>query len=172
MPLFTLDLQTFIQMIPNLISVVVIAVVLTYLLYKPVKRTLQIRADKVASDIETAAADKTAAEKLKAMYEKKVGDIELERCEILEAARKQAGARRNQILEEANAEAQELKSRAARDIAAECDRVKAEVHQAIIDISADMAAKLVAATIDKNAHDRLFDEAMIELEATAFKPLS
>ena len=170
-PLFTLDLQTFINMLPNLLNFVLVAAFLTYLLYKPVKKILQTRAERVASEIEDAATNKASAAELKAKYEQKVKDIELERGTVLEETRKQANSRRDQILDEAKAEAQELKDRAARDIAAERERVKTEVHQAIIDISADMAAKLVAVTIDKNAHDKLFAEAMADLEATAFKPI-
>jgi F-type H+-transporting ATPase subunit b len=169
--LFSLDGQTFIDAVPNLLNFALLAAFMTYLLYKPVKRILQNRADRVEGDIKTAADNKASAEELKATYEQKVRDIEIERGAVLEETRKQANSRRDQILDEAKAEAQELKDRAARDIAAERDRVKTEVHQAIIDISADMAAKLVAVNIDKNAHDKLFAEAMAELEATAFKPM-
>ena len=169
--LFSLDAQTFIDAGPNLLNFALLVVIMTYLLYKPVKRVLQSRADRVENDIKTAADNKASAEALKTQYEQKVRDIEIERGTVLDETRKQANSRRDQILEEAKAEAQELKDRAARDIAAERERVKAEVHQAIIDISADMAAKLVAVNIDKNAHDKLFAEAMTELEATAFKPL-
>jgi len=170
-PLFTLDMQTFLQMLPNFLNFVIVAALLSYLLYKPVKAILETRAARVASEIEDAARDKATAAELKTQYEQKVRDIEVERGTLLEETRKQANSRRDQILDEAKAEAQELKDRAARDIAAERIRVKTEVHQAIIDISADMAAKLVAVNIDKNAHETLFAEAMAELEATAFKPL-
>jgi F0F1-type ATP synthase membrane subunit b/b' len=55
-------------------------------------------------------------------------------------------------------------------IATELEQTKGAVHQAIIDISTDMAAKLIAAAIDQKAHDRLFSEALTELESTmAFK---
>jgi len=170
-PLFTLELQTFLGMIPNFLNFVLVAVVLTYLLHKPVKKILDARAERVASDIETAAADRASAETMKADYEQKVKDIEHERSSVIEEARKIANSKRDEILEEAKSEAQELKERANRDIAAERLRVKAEVHQAIIDISADMAAKLVAVTIDKSAHDKLFAEAMADLETTVFKPV-
>ena len=170
-PLFTLDMQTFVQMVPNFLNFVLVAALLSYLLYKPVKRILETRAERVVADLEEASANKASAEELKTTYEQKVKDIEIERGTVLEETRKQANTRRDQILDEAKAEAQELKDRAARDIAAERERVKAEVHQAIVDISADMAAKLVAVTIDKQAHEKLFSEAMAELESTVFKPL-
>ena len=169
--MFSLDMQTFLDMIPNWLNFAVLAAFMTYLLYKPVLKVLHNRANRVESDILTAAKDKKTAEELKTQYEQKVRDIELERSAILDEARKTANDKRNSILEEAKAEAQDLKNRANRDIASERERVKDEVHQAIVDISADMAAKLVAVTIDKNAHDKLFNEAMAELEATVFKPL-
>jgi len=167
--IFTLELQTFLQMIPNFLSFVLLVFVFKRFLYVPVRNILQKRADRVEADMQFAATDKAAAEELRTLYEQKVRDIELERTEILEAARKEAIARVDQILGEAKENAQITRDRARRDIVAEQERVKAEMHQAIIDISTDMAAKLVAATIDKQAHDRLFAEAMEELEATAFR---
>ena len=169
LPMFSLELQTFIQMIPPFLSFIILVFVFKRFLYKPVKNILQKRADNIAADIKSAADNKASAEELRALYEQKVRDIELERSAILEEARKEATARVNHILGEANAEAQITRDRAKRDIITERERVKAEVHQAIIDISTEMAAKLVAATIDQRNHDRLFAEAMDELETTAFR---
>lgn len=169
LPLFDLNAQTFLQMGPYLLSFVVLAYIFTKLLYKPVKRILQTRADRIETDLNEAAENKASAQELKILYEQKLGDIEVERAVILEAARKDASERVDQILSLAKTEAQITRDRAKRDIAAEQERVKAEVHQAIIDIATDMAEKLVAATIDKNNHDALFVEAMEALESTAFR---
>jgi F0F1-type ATP synthase membrane subunit b/b' len=48
--------------------------------------------------------------------------------------------------------------------------VKDQVEQAIVEVSCEMAGKLLATTIDPKTHNRLFDEAMAELESTVFKP--
>jgi len=168
-PLFSPDLQTFLGMLPNIVSFAVLVIVFMKFLYKPVKGILQKRADRIATEIQEASENKFAAEELKALYEQKIRDIETERSTILDDARKEATARLNQILGEAKTEAQITRDRAKRDIAAEQERVKAELHRAIIDISTNMAAKLVSATIDQHAQDRLFTEAMDELEATAFR---
>jgi F-type H+-transporting ATPase subunit b len=169
-PLIDMDLQMFLDMVPNLVNFILIAVVMTYLLYKPVRKILQARADRVEGEMKDAALSKATAEELKAKYEQKVKEIETERAAILDEARKLAGEKRSQILDEAKSEAQDVKDRASRDIAFELEQTKGAVHQAIIDISTDMAAKLISATIDKNAHEKLFSEALTELEATtAFK---
>ena len=116
-----------------------------------------------------ATENQASAAALKALYEGKVKDIETERSDILEAARKEASIRVAQILDDAKTDAQITRDRARRDIATEQARVKAEMQQAIVDIATSMAHKLVAATIDQANQDKLFDQAMAELEATAFQ---
>jgi F-type H+-transporting ATPase subunit b len=161
-----MDLEMFLNMVPILINFVLFAVIMSKLLYKPVKRILQARADRVEGDMKDAELSKMSAAELKVEYEKKVKGIEVERNQILDEARKLANEKRNQILDDAKAEATDVKERASRDIATEREQIKGAVHQAIIDISTDMAAKLIGASVDKTAHDRLFAEAMTELEAT------
>jgi len=169
-PMFGLELQTFIDMIPLLVNFTIFALVMSWLLYKPVKKILQERANRVEGDLNDAALSKASASELKAMYEQKVRDIEVERDSILSEARKQAGERRTQILEDAKQEAQGVKEKAAKDIASEREQIKSAVVEAIVDISADMAERLISTSLDKNAHEKLFAEAMAELEATtAFK---
>lgn len=172
MPLFSMDLQTVIQMVPNFINFVILSALMSYLLYNPVKRVLQNRADRVANELKEAVDKNVKANEMYADYEQKIKDIEMERVAILDKARKDAIEQRESIIETAKSEAQELKDRANRDIVAERERVKDEVHHAIIEISADMAEKLIAATIDKNAHSKLFDEAMSDLESTVFRPVA
>lgn len=171
LPIFTLELQTFLQMIPNFLSFVILVIVFVKYLYKPVKKILQARADRIENDLLTAAQSRSSAESLKAEYEQKLLAIDTERVMIMEDARKEASDRLNQILGEAKQDAQDLRDRARRDIVSEQERVKAQIHSAIVDISTDMASKLVAATIDARDHERLFADAMDELEATAFRTL-
>ena len=168
-PMFSLEGQTFIDMAPPLLSFALVAWLLTYLLYKPVKRMLEARAERVASELDEASTSRMAADELKSNYEKLVRDIELERATVMEEARKIAKDRQNQILDDAKAEAAEIKERALREISVEKERIKDAVFEAIVDISTTMAERLISTKIDKTSHDRLFAEAMEELEATAFK---
>jgi len=168
-PMFSLEAQTFIDMALPLLSFALVVALLTHLLYKPVKKMLESRAERVAGDLDDAAASRLAADELKLSYEKLVRDIELERATVLEEARKIAKDRQNQILDDAKAEAAEIKERALREISVEKERIKDSVFEAIVDISTAMAERLITTQIDKTSHDRLFAEAMEELEATAFR---
>jgi F-type H+-transporting ATPase subunit b len=165
--LFTLELQTFLDMGPNLLNFIIVAAFLSYLLYKPVRNLLRVRAERIANDLESAENSKLSAQELKTKYEQKVNEIEQERVSILDEARKQASERRSQILDEAKTEAQDVKERASRDVATEREQIKSAVVEAIVDISTDMAARLISTNIDKTAHDKLFAEALAELEATS-----
>jgi F-type H+-transporting ATPase subunit b len=166
-----MELSTFLAMIPPFTSFVILAALMTYLLYKPVQRVLGSRAERVANDIQEAADKNTRATELKAEYEQMIKDIELERTAILDKARKQAFDQSEVIVEAAKAEAQEVKERASKDIAAEYTRVRDVVYQALIDNSTSTAEQLIAVSINKQAHDKLFKDAMADLESTVFRTM-
>jgi len=168
--LFDLDMQTFIQMVPPLVNFIVLALLLTFILYKPVRAFLHDRANRIARELDEAENTKQSAQALKEQYEQLLKGIETERAAILDDARKLASERRNREIAEAKKEADALKARAGIEIAAEMDRVKDLVEQSIVEISSEMAGKLLSVTVDPSIHTRLFDEAITELENTVFKP--
>jgi F-type H+-transporting ATPase subunit b len=167
--LFDLDMQTFLQIVPHLFNFILLAVLLTFILYKPVRAFLHERADRIAKELEDAESIRQAAISLKEQYEQRLKNIEMERTVILDDARKQAVERRNQVMAETKKETDALKARNEVEIAAELARVKDMVEQAIVEISSDMAGKLLKVTVDPTIHNRLYDEAMAELETTVFK---
>jgi F-type H+-transporting ATPase subunit b len=168
--IFGMDEQTFYALVPHLFNFIFLAIVLTFILYKPVRNFLQQRADRIAKELDEAEATRQAANALKEQYEQRLKDIEMERTAILEDARKQAMERRTRDIAETKKEIDALKARADNEIAAELLRVKDQVEQSIVEVSSEMAGKLLAVTIDANVHNRLFDEAMAQLETTLFKP--
>ena len=169
--LFNLDQDTLVHIVMQILAVLIICGILTKVLYKPVRTFMAARSARIAGQLEDAKQSVISANELKAEYESKVKDINNERVQLLDDARREANERREKLMEEVKTEASELKLRTARDIDAEKQRAKDEVFQAIVDLSTDMASKLLSQTIDKSAHDRLFDEVLKELEATVFKPI-
>jgi len=170
-PLFSLELQTFLDMIPHVFNFVVLVLFMSFLLYIPVKKMLAARTERVENELRQAEESRVEANTLKSTYEAKVRDIETERNMILEDARKAANNRREILLDEAKAEATNMKDRAKKENELELERIKEQVYHAIVDISSDKAAKLIKRTIDKDIHDDLFDEVLVDLENTAFKPV-
>jgi len=169
---FGLDGNTLTGVIFILINVSILAIVLAKVLYKPVLKFLDDRKERIKAQIKQAEEDKMSANELKAQYEAKIKDIEVERDEILDAARKDAVEKGKQIIDEAKAEAEAIRVRANKNVEMEQERVKDEMRQSIIELSSVMAQKFVERTIDQDLQDKLFTEVMAELNETDFNAAS
>ena len=165
---FGLDLQTAIQIALILFNVCVLAAVLSKILYNPVQDFLKKRAEKIAGQLSRAEEDMNKAAELKSRYEASLKDIENERLEILENARKVAAEQTKEALIDAKKEADLVRARASTDIKNEQEHVKEQLRVHIIDVAAVMTEKLVSYTIDKETQDRLFEETLKELEEAAW----
>ena len=162
------DLQMVLQILGNMVSVSILGFILTKVLYKPVCNFLNDRTERIRKQLNDAKEGRAAASELRAKYDRQLKDIDVERAAILEEARKLATEQREHILNTAKDEARDLRERANMEVVAERDRIRDELHTAVIDISSGIAEKLLGASIDKNAHDRLFAEGLAELEAVVF----
>lgn len=161
---FGLDSQTIIQIGMQLLNGIILAIALSYILYKPVKEFLRKRAEGIQSKIDDTDATMAKAKELIAEYDTKIKEIDKERIEILEAARLKANDEGKIILEEAKQEANEMKRRSLDSIAAEKERLQQETRLYIIELAALMAQKHIVENIDNEAQDRIFEETLAEME--------
>jgi len=165
---FGLDQQTVISILIQLLNACVLAAVLSFLLYKPVRNFMQKRAEKIQSELDRAKDSMDEANKLKTKYEKKLREIESERVELLDKTREIAAEKSKQMTEETKKEINLLKERARTDIQRERENLKEEVGQNILEVSAAMAGKFVMCAIDKETQDKIFEETIAELEEAAW----
>ena len=161
---FALDAQTFVNVAVNLLNVGILAIVLAKVLYKPVKKFLQKRTDRIQDQFASIEKEMADATDMKHLYEQKLEEIERERDEILAEARKSAMDTGRRLVSEAKKEAETIRERAASSVELEWQRAQTEMRTAIIDVSAVMAEKFVTLAINKETHDKLFDETMADLE--------
>ena len=143
--LFGLDLQLLLDAAITAVNVFILFILLSYILYNPVRTMLKKRQDKITSDRETAESDKAEALALKKEYEEKLKAADKEAESILS----EAAAR---IIERANAEAE-----------LEKQRVADEVKQQIISVAAVMASKFVAKAMDDQENDALIEQTLNEM---------
>ena len=166
--MFALDSQTFVQVGINLFNVGLLAFVLAKVLYKPVKKYLQKRTDKIQDQFASIEKEMADATEMKHLYEQKLEEIERERDEILAEARKTAMDTGRRLVSEAKKEAETIRDRAASSVELEWQRAQTDMRTAIIDVSAVMAEKFVTLAINKDTHDKLFDETMADLEGVTW----
>ena len=88
--LFNLDFQLLHDTVLLAIAIFFLFLALSYLLFNPVRKMLKDRQEKIATDIDTALADKKDAAALKAEYEAKLKNIDKEAEQILSEARQKA----------------------------------------------------------------------------------
>jgi len=161
---FALDTQTLIGTGIQLLNGIILAVALNFILYKPVKRFMQNRTEKIQNKIDDSDATMTKANRLIEEYESKKENIDKERLQVLEAARLEAVDEKQVILEEARKEAARLKKRSLDSIEADKKRFKIDTRLYIIELSTLMAEKYITHNIGNEDQDKLFDDALAQLE--------
>lgn len=161
---FGLDQQTLIQIGINFFNITLLAVVLSWLLYKPVRGFMAARTRRIASQIEGAAQEAEKAAQLRGEYEQKLATITQEREEILEGARKLAAENSRQTIADAKAEAAAIHERMAAEIELEKEHARAQMKQVIIEVSTEMTEKILRAKVDEQTYERMFNETVAEME--------
>lgn len=161
--LFDLDLQLLADATLTAISVFVLFLLASYLLFNPARELLKKRQDKIKDDIDTANKDKEDAAALKADYDAKIKDIQKESEEILSEARKKAKANEAQIIAEAKEEANRIIKNAENEALLEKQRAYDEMKQEMISIASLMAGKVVAKSIDTTIQESLIEETLKEV---------
>ena len=161
--LFDLDLQLLADATLTAISVFVLFILASYLLFNPARELLKKRQDKIKDDIDTANKDKEDAAALKADYDAKIKDIQKESEEILSEARKKAKANEAQIIAEAKEEANRIIKNAENEALLEKQRAYDEMKQEMISIASLMAGKVVAQSIDTTIQESLIEETLKEV---------
>ena len=165
--LFNLDFQLLFDSGLLAISVFVLFLLMSKLLFNPARKLLTDRQNKIREDLASAAGDKEDAEKLRIEYEEKLKNAEKETEAILSEARQKALKNEAKIIADAKEEAAAIIARANEEAALEKKRVADEMKQEMISVAAMMAGKVVAANINTEIQADLVDDTLNEMgEAT------
>ena len=103
--IFGLDAQLIFDAVVLAINIFLLFVLLSYILFNPVRDVLKKRQEKITNDRESAAADKEEANALKLQYDSKLKEVDKEVEIILADARKKAVSNQEKIINEAKEEA-------------------------------------------------------------------
>jgi len=147
------------------INLAFIILLLSWLLYKPVNNFLAARRERIANQIEATKKNLHDSEESKLLYLDRLAKIEAERAQILSDARKIAASKEVDVIEKANREADEIRMRAHRDITLKWQEARDNMRVQIIEVSSEMAGRLVGEYIDTAAatKERLLNQAIMDL---------
>jgi F-type H+-transporting ATPase subunit b len=123
-----------------------------------ISKLLEERRDKIQGDLERAEQTRTQAERELAEYREQLAKARQESNGIIEEARTTAERLRAEIQARAEREAAATVAKAQDEIRAERDRVFQELRGEIGEIAVELAGRVVGASLDATAHQRLIDE--------------
>ncbi len=161
--LFDLDVQLLADSVLTLIAVFVLFLVMSHFLFNPARKYLESRRDRIKNDLDSAAADKAEASKLRTEYEDRLHGVEKEKEAILSEARKKAIANENQIIADAKEEAGRIIEHANKEAELEKAKVADDVKKEMIDVAFLVAGKVAGKNIDADAQGNLIDETLKEI---------
>jgi F-type H+-transporting ATPase subunit b len=147
----------------QMFNTVIVIGFLSYFLYNPVKKMMQERTNGINKQITDSESNLKESNNLKLSYESKLKDIEKERTEILDNARKIAIETEKNIVLEAKKEAEIIKTRAMSDIKLEEEKSKDAIKNQMIEISMLMAQKYISTNIDEATQNKLLEEVISDL---------
>ena len=156
--LFNLDAQLLFDACVMALSMLVMFTFLSYLLFKPVRKLLEDRKQRVADEQESAKNDRKEAAVYKEEYEQKLKEIDKEAQAILSEARKKAMKTENEIVAEAKEEAARIITRANNEIELERKRALDDMKQEMIAIKRNGRTDM-AKLVSKVYGDALFEAA-------------
>ena len=149
-------------LIAQMVNFFILLVVLRIFLYKPILNMLDRRSQRIREGMEAAEQSKEQA-----------AQAEEEVARQLDEARQQGQALVAQAQEAANRIQEEARSQARRDseiqlerarseIQLERDQAIAELRKEFADLTVSAAEKVIGQSLDRQAHQRLIDEALAE----------
>ena len=136
----------------------VLAVILIYLLRKPVPKALASRRQGIKDELDNLEGQKQEAEKQLAEYKKKLGLLDQEVEKIVAEYMREGEAVKAKIIEEAQVAAEKLQEQAKKNIEHEFHKAKQQLKAEMAGEAVAMAEKLIKKHIKHKDQKRLIDE--------------
>ena len=139
---------------------VVLLAVLWKFAWGPIAAGLDSREKGILGQIEQAGRTNEEAKELLGQYEKRLGDAGLEVRELLDKARRDADAQKQQIVADAQDAAKAQTDRSLREIEAAKQYALQEMAAKSVDVAVELAGKVVSRELKKDDHSKLITEAL------------
>ena len=127
----------------HIVNATILFVIIRFLVYKPVRKFMRARADRIAASLEQAGQARTEAEQLRTECEQRAAAAEdTARAQALEITAS-ANASAKAMAEAAQRKAADLLDRAQAAAQAEHDKAMEGLRGEVIDLAAEMAAQIL-----------------------------
>lgn len=136
------------EFIPALIAFLVIWLIMAKMAWPMIIKTLDARQEKIESDLKAAEDAKVQAEQSAHAYEERIAAAERQADEIIAEAKRDAENLRADMLAKAQSESQSIIAKAHDVIDAERSKAMAELSGSVVDLSVEIASKIIGDGLD------------------------
>jgi F-type H+-transporting ATPase subunit b len=163
-----------IKVVPGLMIWTIVCFLITLFVLKryafgPIQKMLDERRDRIQRSIEEAEHAREEARKLLEEHRALIGQARGQSEEILAEARKVAEAQRQRVREETEADRQRRLEETRRQIEAETQRALEQIRSEVAELTLVAATKVTGKVLDDDDHRRLIDDAVKDLDFSAFE---
>lgn len=149
-------------LIAQLFNVIILVVLLSRFLYKPVLNMLNERTERVQASLREADQVKTQIASAQQDYEAQISRGRQEAASIVAQAQERAKSQEVEIVAQARGEADRIRAEARQQSVQERDQLLREVKGQMASLITATAEKVIGAELRTN-HDQLIDESLAQL---------
>ena len=146
-----------VDLVIYILNIVILYVILRALVYRPVQRFMQARANRVAGEMDAAVAERAEAENLKAEYRQHMDAAKAEAAESARESIREANGRAEEIVEEARSQAKEIVASAQREVGLEQKNALLHMQDEILDIATQISGRIIQRELDADANRDIAD---------------
>jgi F-type H+-transporting ATPase subunit b len=163
-----------IKVVPGLMIWTIVCFLITLFVLKryafgPIQKMLDERRERIQRSIEEAEHAREEARKLLEEHRALIGQARGQAEEILAEARKVGDAQRQRVREETEADRQRRLEETRRQIEAETQRALQQIRAEVAELTLVAATKVTGKVLDDADHRRLIEDAINELDFSAFE---
>jgi len=149
-------------LIAQLVNFFLLLVLLRIFLYKPILKMLDRRAQRIREGVEAADQSKEQASQAEVEVAKQVDEARQQSQALVAQAQEAANRIQEESRNQARQEAETLLERARNEIQLERDQAISELRGEFAELTVSAAEKVISQSLDRQAHQRLIDEALAE----------
>lgn len=152
-----------IQLLTQVFNFVVMVILLTKFLYRPIIQNLEARKKKIEEGLEFAEKMKTEMERLDKQRQAVLGQAKEEARRIIEEGKKAGKALEGQIVAKANQEATEIVEKGKREVERERGEMENALKTKTVDVAQSMVEKLLTDVLKPSDHQSIISKKIREI---------
>lgn len=149
----------------QILNFIILVAILGRYAYKPMLKVLDARKERIQNDLDSAAASKADAVKLKESYEEQLRNAQVKAQEIVNQAVKEAKAKAQEQIEAAHIAIEQEKENATKQIERERKDALNDLKTQVAILSCDIAAKIISKNMTPEDNGRIIEDSIIKLGA-------